>query len=115
MSTIALPHTTTKLPVRAKVAAGVALPLGLMNLVGVVIFWDWSWLTWVGVLGIVMALATIGGAVNTLRSRVDGVDLLRKAMIAQMSFTAFKLVFWQELEALTFGAVAAALYAALRD
>ena len=115
MSTIALPHTTTKLPARAKVAAGVALPLGLMNLVGVVIFWDWSWLTWVGVLGAVMAVATLAGAVNTLRDRVDGRELLRKAMVAQLGFTAFKLVFWQELEALTFGAVALALYLALRD
>ena len=114
MSTIALPTNTTSLPTRAKVAAGIALPLGLMNAVGVIIFWDWSWTTWVGVLGAAMAIATVAGAVQTLRSRAGGVELLRKAMLAQMAFTAMKLVGWQELEAITFGLVAAAIYAALR-
>ena len=112
MSTIALPTNTTRLPTRAKVAAGVALPLGLMNCVGAVVFWEWSWLTWVAVLAALMGAATLTGAVTALRGR--GVDLLRKAMLAQMGFTAFKLVFWQEIEAITFGLVAAAIYAAIR-
>ena len=114
MSTIALPHTTPKLPARAKVAAGLALPLGAMNLLGVAIFWEWDWMAWVGVVGALMAVATLAGAVGTLRNRVDGVDLLRKAMLAQIGFTLMKLVFWQELEAATFGLVALLIAALLR-
>lgn len=115
MSTIALQTTAAQLPARAKVGAGIALPLGLMNLVGVVIFWEWSWMTWVGFVGIAMAAATILGSVGTLRGRADGAALLRRAMLAQMAFTVMKLVGWQELEALTFGAVATLVYALARE
>jgi hypothetical protein len=115
MSTIALPKHDTATPARAKIAAGLALPLGLMTLVGTVIFWDWSWLTWVGVWGAIQGTAALVGAVNTLRSKPEGVQLLRYAMASQMVFTAMKLVFWQEWEAASFGVLAAVIYALLRE
>ena len=118
MSTIAVPNTNpsstaTTIPARAKVAAGLALPLSLMTCVGVVIFWDWSWLTWVGVWGAIQGTAALVGAVKTLQDKPDGVQLLRYAMVSQMVFTAMKLVFWQEWEAASFGVVAAVVYGLL--
>ena len=113
MSTIAVSTSTTTVPARAKVAAGLALPLGLMTLVGTVIFWDWSWLTWVGVWGAAQGVAALAGAVQTLQSRPDGVRLLRYAMVSQLVFTAMKLVVWQEWEAASFGVLAAVVYGLL--
>jgi hypothetical protein len=114
MSTIALQPNTTSVAARAKVAAGLALPLGAMNLVGAVVFWEWSWLTWVAVLAVAMGAATLAGAIATLRDRTAGVELLRRAMLAQVAFTLMKLVLWQELEAATFGAVALVILALAR-
>ena len=117
MSTIALnpgTATTTPVPLRAKLGAGLALPLSLMTLVGVVIFWDWSWTTWVGVLGAAMGVAGIAGAVGVLAGRAGALELLRRAMLVQVAYTVMKLVFWQELEAGTFGAVALIVLALVR-
>jgi hypothetical protein len=115
MSTTAL-HSTpaARTPALARVAAGIALPLGLMNVAGAIVFWEWSWLTWVAVWAALMGAATIGGAVATLAGRAGGLRLLRAAMISQLVFTAMKLVFWQEVEAATFGAVAAILVVMIR-
>ena len=115
MSTIALPKQPAATPTRAKIAAGLALPLGLMTLVGTVIFWDWSWTTWVGVWGAIQGTAALVGAVKTLQGKPDGVQLLRYAMVSQMVFTVMKLVFWQEVEAASFGILAAVIYALLRE
>ena len=115
MSTIALPKSQSTIPARAKVAAGLALPLGFMNLVGVIIFWEWGWSSWVGVWGALMGAATLAGAVKTLLNARDGVRLLRYAMLSQLVFTVMKLVFWQELEAGTFGLVALLIYALLHE
>jgi hypothetical protein len=115
MSTIALPKHDTATPARAKIAAGLALPLGVMTLVGTVIFWDWSWLTWVGVWGGLQGAAALIGAVKVLGNRSDGVQLLRYAMVSGMVFTVMKLVFWQELEAASFGVLSAVIYALLRE
>src|SRR5688500_10771618 len=115
MSTIALPNRTTTIPARVKVAAGFALPLGFMNVVGVIVFWDWSWTTWVGVWGAIMGAATLVGGAQTLLGRVEGRRLLAAAMVSQLVFTAMKLVFWQELEAGTFGLVALAIYLVVRE
>jgi hypothetical protein len=118
MSTTALHPTTATsappVPTLARVGAGLALPLGLMNCVGLVIFWSWGWDAWVGVLGAAMALATLAGAIGTLLGRPAARELLAKAMLAQMGYTVIKLVGWQEPEALTFGAVAAVIYALVR-
>ncbi len=110
MSTTAL-HSTPALrtPALAKVAAGIALPLGLMNMAGAVIFWEWSWLTWVGVWAMLMGAVTLTGAVGTLAGRPGALRLLRAGLLSQLAFTALKLVFWQEAEAATFGAVAVIL------
>lgn len=113
MSTIALPQQPTATPARIKVAAVLALPLGLMTLVGTVIFWDWSWTTWVGVWGAAQGTAALVGAVRTLRGRPDGVRILRYAMVSQMVFTVMKLVVWQEVEAASFGVLAAVVYGLL--
>jgi hypothetical protein len=123
MSTIAVPTTsttettgtTTKLPARAKVAAGLAVPLGLMGLVGAVIFWEWSWLTWVAVWGGAQAAAALIAAALIFAGRQRGVALLRYAMISELVFTAMKLVFWQEVEAASFGVVALAVYLVIRE
>ena len=116
MSTIALPKSTsTTVPARVRVAAGLALPLGLMNVAGVIVFWDWSWTTWVGVWGAIMGAATLLGGAQTLLGRADGRRLLAAAMVSQLVFTAMKLVFWQELEAGTFGVVALAIYLVVRE
>jgi hypothetical protein len=113
MSTIALPKSQSTIPARAKVAAGLALPLGFMNVVGVIVFWEWGWSSWVGVWGALMGAATLAGAVKTFLGHHDGVQLLRYAMLSQLVFTAMKLVFWQELEAASFGVVAAVVYGLL--
>ncbi len=116
MSTTALYPTPTALsvPALAKVGAGLALPLGLMNCVGLVIFWSWGWDAWVGFVGGAMALATLAGALGTLTGRPSARVLLERAMLAQIAFTILKLIGWQEVEALTFGAVAAVIYAMVR-
>lgn len=115
MSTTALsPTPALRVPGLARIGAGLALPLGLMNLVGVIVFWDWSWTLWVGVLGAVMGIATVVGAAGTLAGRPAARDLLHKAMIAQVAYTLFKLVGWQEVEAATFGAVALVVLALVR-
>ena len=119
MTTTALHLTPSapaaRVPTLARVAAGIALPLGLMNIAGAIVFWEWSWLTWVAVLAAGMGVATLAGAVGTLMGRAGAVPLLRKAMLAQLAFTLMKLVFWQELEAATFGAVAVVLLLMLRE
>ncbi len=119
MSTTALHLTSTapasRVPTLARVAAAVALPLGAMNVAGAVIFWEWSWLTWVAVLAAAMGAATLAGAVGTLLGRAGAVALLRKAMLAQLAFTLLKLVGWQEGAALVFGAVALVLHLMLRE
>ena len=53
-----------------------------------------------------------GGRVRAPRR---GVPLLRYAMVSQMVFTVMKLVFWQEVEAASFGILAAVIYALLRE
>ena len=57
----------------------------------------------------------MGGAVQTLRNRPHGVELLRRAMFAQVAFTVMKLVFWQETEAATFGLVALVVAALIHE
>jgi hypothetical protein len=117
MSTTALHPTSAatslRVPALARVAAALALPLGLMNCVGVVIFWEWSPDAWVGVLGGLIGLATLAGAVGTLLRRPAAAVLLRRAMVGQLAFTVIKLVGWQEGAALVFGAVALTLLALL--
>ena len=114
MTTIALPTRPT-FPARVKAAAALALPLGVMNCIGVIVFWDWSWTTPVGVFGAFMGVLTLTGAVKTLRGRADGPRILRTAMYCQIGFTVLKLVGWQETAAIGFGLVALAIAAALRE
>lgn len=112
MSTTTLTSPTpTRLPAVARVGAGLALPLGVMNGVGAVVFWEWSWLALVSLLALALGAATLAGAVQTLRSRRSGLHLLRRAMLAQVCFTLMKLVFWAEVEALPFGVVALVILA----
>lgn len=114
MSTIAVDTTTTSLPARVRVAAVLALPLAVMTCIGTVIFWDWSWLTWVGVWGGANGVASLVGAVKVLTRNADGIAWLRAAAISGSVYTVMKLVFWQEPEAAAFGVVSLVILALLR-
>ena len=116
MSTIALSSPAVPaLPTRVKVAGALALPLGLMTCVGVVVFFELSWLTWVSVWGALQGGAALAGGVQILRGRPGGVRLLRISLVSQMVFTVMKLVAWQEAEAALFGALALVLYVLVRE
>ena len=114
MSTIAI-ASAPAMPARVKVAAGLALPLGLMTCLGVIVFWDWSWLTWVSVWGAAQGIALLAGAAQLLRGRAEALPLFRAALVSQVVFTVMKLVFWQEVEAALFGGLALVLYLLVRE
>jgi hypothetical protein len=111
MNSIALENPTAR---RAKAAAVLAVPLGVMTLIGSIIFWEWSAYTFVGVIGLAMAAGFLTGALRTLRGDAAGTRILRAAAVTQVLFTISKLVFWQETEATLFGFVALVILALLR-
>ena len=110
MNSIALENPTAR---REKTAAVLAVPLGVMTLIGSVIFWEWSAFTFVGVIGLAMAAGFVGGAVRVLRGDSAGARILRAAAVTQVLFTISKLIFWQEVEASAFGLVALVILALL--
>jgi hypothetical protein len=114
MNSIALADSTAGLTRREQAAAVLAVPLGLMTLIGSIVFWEWSALTFVGVIGLAMAAGFLGGAVRVLRGDAAGTRILRAAAATQVLFTISKLVFWQETEAGLFGLVALVILALLR-
>jgi hypothetical protein len=111
MNSIAITNTVGR---REQAAAMLALPLGTMTLIGSIVFWEWSALTLVGVIGLGIAAAVLGGGVRTLRGDAGGVRILRAGAATQVLFTIAKLVFWQEAEAILFGLVALVILALLR-
>jgi hypothetical protein len=111
MTTIALPQAAVA--TRVKAVAALCLPLGVMNCVGAIVFWEWSVWTWVAVWAFAMGVVTVAGAVRALRG--DGTRLLQAALVSQIVFTAMKLAVWQETEAVAFGAVALIATALIRE
>jgi hypothetical protein len=99
---------------REKAAASLALPLGVMTLIGSIIFWEWSAYTFVGVIGLAMAAGFLTGAFRLLHGDAAGTRILLAAAATQVLFTIAKLVFWQEAEASLFGLVALVIIALLR-
>lgn len=114
MNSIALDNALATVTRREKAAAILALPLGAMTLIGSIVFWEWSALTFIGVIGLAMAAGFLGGAFRVLRGDAAGVRILLAAAVTQVLFTISKLVFWQEEEAALFGLVALVIVALLR-
>ena len=111
MNTFALdnniaPATTTR---REKVAAGLALPIGVMGCIGSVIFWEWSALIFVSVIALGMGIAFLTGAFRVLRGDSAGARVLLATACVQLVFTAAKLAIWHEADAVLFGLVALAI------
>jgi hypothetical protein len=113
MHSIAL-ESPLSLTRRDKVAALLALPLGLMTIAGGIVFWEWSALTFVSVIALAMGAAFVTGAARVLRGNPAGARILLAAAAAQVLFTIAKLVVWHETEAALFGLVALAIAALLR-
>jgi hypothetical protein len=99
---------------RGTAAAVLAVPIGVMTLIGSIVFWEWSAFTFIGVIGLAMAAGFLGGAFRLLRGDEAGTRILLAAAASQVLFTISTLVFWQEVEASLFGLVALVIVALLR-
>jgi cation transport ATPase len=107
-------HELSPVDRRAKAAAVLAVPLGLMTLIGSIVFWEWSAFTFVGVIGLAMAAGFLTGAFRLLRGDAAGARILLAAAVTQVLFTISKLIFWREEEAALFGLAALVIAALLR-
>jgi hypothetical protein len=116
MTSITLDPTTSPLTAtrREKIAAGLAIPLGLMTFTGGIIFWEWSALTWMAMIAVGMGASYLWNASRVLRGDAAGVRPVTLTAYVHVAFTISKLVIWQETEAAPFGVVAIAIALLLR-